>query len=295
MMCLLALTMRAQRCAEMEFTAGAGISQSDVDGISAIFMTYFRPEGYTMVERTEIDKAIEEQRFQRSSMTERQKVRVGEILNVSKIVVGVVNVVMGQYNVDVRVINVGTGTEACPPEGAVFSSGSDYRSSMRSIAQKLASKISNTSIGTASARPAASVSGDKNRVEGFVDLGLSSGTLWKDRNEDKRYTYDEAVSQFGSRLPTKAQWEELKAECRWTWNGSGYKVTGPNGNSIVLPAEGGRRCDGSVDGVGSDGLYWSSTPKDSDFAWSLDFNSSCENVDNLLRCIGQSVRLVQNK
>ena len=69
MLCLMAFTMNAQRCAVLEFKAGVGISQADVDGISAIFITYFRPAGYTMVERTQIDKAIEEQGFQRSKMT----------------------------------------------------------------------------------------------------------------------------------------------------------------------------------------------------------------------------------
>ena len=58
MMCLMALSMQAQRCAVMEFKARVGISQSDVDGISAIFTTYFHPSGYTMVERTQIDKVI---------------------------------------------------------------------------------------------------------------------------------------------------------------------------------------------------------------------------------------------
>lgn len=143
---LMALTLQAQRCAVLEFRAGSGISQSDVDGISAIFITYFRPAGYTLVERTQIDKAIEEQGFQRSRMTESQMVRIGEILNVSKIVIGDVNVVMGQYNVDARVINVESGTIAAA-KGATFN-GSSYRSTMQSLAQSLASSIAITSGGT---------------------------------------------------------------------------------------------------------------------------------------------------
>lgn len=146
MISLAALTMQAQRCAVLEFKAGVGISQNDVDGISAIFITYFRPAGYTMVERTQIDKVIEEQGFQRSSMTQSQMVRVGQILNVSKIVVGDINVVMGQYNVDCRVLNVETGTIAAT-EGATFATSS-YRSSMQNVAQKLAAKIAITSGGT---------------------------------------------------------------------------------------------------------------------------------------------------
>ncbi len=132
-------TLNAQRAAVMEFKAGVGISQADVDGISGIFTTYFRPSGYTMVERTQIDRVIDEQGFQRSRLTESQMVRIGQILNVSKIVIGDVNIVMGQYNVDVRVINVESGTIAAT-EGATFS-GSSYRTSMQNVAQKLASKI----------------------------------------------------------------------------------------------------------------------------------------------------------
>lgn len=40
------------------------------------------------------------------------------------------------------------------------------------------------------------------------------------------------------RIPTKAEWEELKEKCKWSWTGSGYMVTGPNGRSIFLPAAG---------------------------------------------------------
>lgn len=133
------------------------------------------------------------------------------------------------------------------------------------------------------------------KAQGLVDLGLPSGTLWRDKNEEGGfYTYDEAVSQFGSRLPSKEQWEELKAECQWWWTGSGHKVTGPNGNSITLPAAGCRYCGGSVKYVGSSGLYWSSTPKDSENAWYLYFRSGGWYMSYYSRCYGNSVRLVQD-
>ena len=48
----------------------------------------------------------------------------------------------------------------------------------------------------------------------------------------------------GWRMPTKAEQDELRNNCTWTWttlNGvNGYTVTGPNGNSIFLPAAGSR-------------------------------------------------------
>ena len=129
---------------------------------------------------------------------------------------------------------------------------------------------------------------------GYTDLGLPSGTIWKNFNATGFYTYDEAVFLCGNRLPTKQQWKELIAECQWSWNGSGYKVTSPNGNSIVLPASGIRYCDGSVKYVGSFGYYWSSTPGNSDDAWCLDFYSDGVYVDDYSRCNGLSVRLVQD-
>ena len=75
---------------------------------------------------------------------------------------------------------------------------------------------------------------------------------------------------------------------------NGYKVTGPNGNSISLPAAGIRNCYGDVLGVGSDGRYWSSTPNGSNGAWRLYFSSGSVFMDDIGRCNGQSVRLVQD-
>ena len=63
----------------------------------------------------------------------------------------------------------------------------------------------------------------------------------------------------GYRIPTKADWEELLEDCKWEAvtvtlpieldpsqkkSIARWKVTGPNGNSIVLPMTGGFRADG---------------------------------------------------
>ena len=153
-------------------------------------------------------------------------------------------------------------------------------------------------------QPAAPTAPAKPVPAGYVDLGLS--VYWKNSNENNSaddhglYTYDDA-KKFGSRLPTKAQLEELKDKCTWTWEGgsranvSGYRVTGPNGNSIFLPAAGYRYCDGGVDGVGTLGYYWSSTPTGTEFAWGLYFDSGGHVMYLNGRCRGFSVRLVQGK
>ena len=53
--------------------------------------------------------------------------------------------------------------------------------------------------------------------------------------------YDIATCMYGSgwRTPSKEQFEELITKCQWEWIRNddfiGYKITGPNGNSIFLP------------------------------------------------------------
>ena len=118
--------------------------------------------------------------------------------------------------------------------------------------------------------------------------------------------YDAATANWGGswRLPTKAELEELNNKCTWKWttqNGvNGYKVTGPNGNSIFLPAAG-DRWQSSLYGARERGCYLSSTLRldmngdlESDYANQLYFNSS----EHVLKCStsvrddGQSVRPV---
>ena len=109
--------------------------------------------------------------------------------------------------------------------------------------------------------------------------------------------YDAAQTNWGGswRMPTKAELEELLDECTWTWTKqnsvNGYKVTGPNGNSIFLPAAG-YRSGSSLYGAGGYGDYWSSTPYDYyDYdAYFLGFGSSNHVMRSNYRILGLSVR-----
>lgn len=123
----------------------------------------------------------------------------------------------------------------------------------------------------------------------WVDLGLDSGTKWKSVNERGLYDYDGAVGKFGSRLPTEAQWGELIETCKWTWTGRGYNVTGSNGKSINLPANGWRVCNGGVIDVGSYGGYWTNAS-----GMCIGFESSGMGLGYDDNCAGHSVRLVKN-
>ena len=93
--------------------------------------------------------------------------------------------------------------------------------------------------------------------------------------------YDAVSANWGGswRLPTKAEFEELKDNCTWTTKKghNGYWVQGPNGNSIFLPAAGWWSRT-TLYYVGEKGAYWSSTPYNYNGAWVLFFNRSCWNV-----------------
>lgn len=68
--------------------------------------------------------------------------------------------------------------------------------------------------------------------------------------------HDPATANWGSnwQMPSTKQVQELIDKCTWDFVGNGYKVTGPNGNSIFLPAAGYRYGDKQY-GNGNAGYY----------------------------------------
>ncbi len=68
--------------------------------------------------------------------------------------------------------------------------------------------------------------------------------------------YDAATANWGAawRMPTTAELAELMNFCTWEFEGTGYRVTGPNGKSIFLPAAGYRHGDKQY-GKGNAGYY----------------------------------------
>ena len=99
------------------------------------------------------------------------------------------------------------------------------------------------------------------------------------------------------RMPTTSEQYELLNNCTWTWttlNGvNGYRVTGPNGNSIFLPAAGYRDGTG-VYYQGAYGYYWSSSLRNyySFSACLLCFNNCYNFSEDYSRYYGRSVRPV---
>ena len=110
---------------------------------------------------------------------------------------------------------------------------------------------------------------------------------------------DAAYCTWGGtwRMPTEEEVTELQDNCISTWttlNGvNGCLLTGPNGNSIFLPAAG-LNGDGSFLNVGSDGAYWTSSlyTNRSDHAWFMSLGQGSVNCRHCPRYAGLTVRAV---
>ena len=109
--------------------------------------------------------------------------------------------------------------------------------------------------------------------------------------------YDAARANWGGtwRLPTEEEITEIMDNCTWEWTTeeevSGYKVTGPNGNSVFFPAAG-YMFGSTLDVPGLYGYYWGSTPGPRKRARALSFSYGGYNLSYLGRFYGQSVRPV---
>ena len=142
-------------------------------------------------------------------------------------------------------------------------------------------------------------SGDSWDTVKFSKYNTSSDYGLIDNNTELDSEDDAAAVNWGGswRMPTDAEWTELRTECTWTWttqNGvNGRLVTGPNGNSIFLPAAG-FRYNTYLDDAGSFGDYWSSSLNSGIpySAWLVDFLSSGVYWYDRNRYSGHSVRAV---
>lgn len=123
---------------------------------------------------------------------------------------------------------------------------------------------------------------------GFGDMtGFQTSINLEDYASADIYKTDRDVANkvYGSwvTMPTIDEFEELFTECKKEWvedtenHVAGYKFTGPNGNSIFLPAAG-TRTQGNVSGEGLNGYYLSGSINATDnrfaMAYNFDQNSS---------------------
>ncbi len=119
-------------------------------------------------------------------------------------------------------------------------------------------------------------------------------------------SYDAARANWGGkwRLPSHLDMYILMEECSWISciqeGHEGYKIVGPNGNSIFLPAAGLYSYNpnfghdgGSLLDAEKVGLYWTSDPSNSNRdAYVLEFQRDYFELDRSARCSGVTIRPV---
>lgn len=138
------------RVAIIDMRAGVNRTQSQVDGlIDMLSVELFNAGDFSMVERTQVDKIIQEQNFQKSNLSADQRKKIGGLLNADAIITGTVNYIIrdrwtasdgssmssGEYNIDIRMIDVSTG-EILASAGDEQGSSTE-RELMRRIARQL--------------------------------------------------------------------------------------------------------------------------------------------------------------
>lgn len=117
---------------------------------------------------------------------------------------------------------------------------------------------------------------------GFGDMtGFQTSINLDDYASADIYKTDRDVANkvYGSwvTMPTIDEFEELFTECKKEWvedtenHVAGYKFTGPNGNSIFLPAAG-TRTQGNVSGEGLNGYYLSGSINATDNRFAMAYN-----------------------
>lgn len=289
------LTISAQQKKVAVYVIGQQSGITKILG-DQLVVAFAKSGNYEAVERTNsfLAELSKEQNYQRSgAVNDNDIARLGIQFGVNYVCVADMSDVFGEKYISARLIDV---------ETAVVLNAHNVSGKMSSMddcltmASEIATKLSGKTIAEQRKEELALHRISQAIAQGYIDLGLPSGTLWKNANEGgdaARFTYDEAVSKFGNNLPTDQQLIELKDKCTWTWIGNGYRVTGPNGNSITLPAAGYRYCNGYVYDVGSRGFYWSCSLLGSYDARFLSINSSEIGMFQNTRCNGFSVRLVQ--
>ena len=148
------------KVAIVDLRPGVNRTQTQINGLEDMLVAELFSSGkFSVVERTQVDKVIREQRFQNSNLSSVQCQRIGGILGVDAIITGTINYIVrdrrmasdyqsrvdvGEYNVDVRLINVKTG-EVAAAVGDEQGSGTE-RQLMNRIARRLANSVDMSSF-----------------------------------------------------------------------------------------------------------------------------------------------------
>ncbi len=141
--------------------------------------------------------------------------------------------------------------------------------------------------------------GDFNSLTKYCSMSSFGDNGFVDNLKVLEPSDDAATANWGQdwRMPTVDEMRELRDNCVILWtvhNGTkGFMFTGPNGNSIFMPASG-YYIGSDREDTGVGGYYWTSTlgPGMSGYSWLFHFYADGSEMNNYGRCQGRSVRAV---
>ena len=296
----LSLTAFAQQKKVAVYVTGedAGINKVLGDQLVTAFAKSGR---YAAIERTSsfLAELNKEQSYQRSgAVNDNQIARLGVQFGVNYVCVADIAEAFGEKYIAARLINVETAEienthnvsgemnsmGACvnmASEIASYLSKGTFKEQEEDAKNKVAEEERLRVEQEAQERRAKDELKRKLEEDGYVDLGLPSGTWWKNQDEDGLFSFDMAIETFGDKIPTAKQCKELADFCTCklvtpnksnvkTWY---YVITGRNGNSIQLNR-------GVYEGSSNTrGCFWSSTKDDG-----YNFGMQYSNYLSLLQC-----------
>ena len=138
-----AVNAQKPKLAVMDFVAGVGLYQKDVNGLSDMLInSLFNTGRFELIERGQLCELIGETNLQKSSLSAGQLQQL-KIKGVNFLLLGTANLTEGEYNIDVRVVDVGTGKFHSTAEVTKLS-GQTYRTMMPKLANELATKLPQT-------------------------------------------------------------------------------------------------------------------------------------------------------
>lgn len=300
----LSLTAFAQQKKVAVYVTGedAGINKVLGDQLVAAFAKSGR---YAAIERTTsfLAELNKEQNYQHSGVVDDNQIaRLGVQFGVNYVCVADITEAFGEKYISARLINVETAEienthnvsgemnsmGACvnmASEIASYLSKGTFKEQEEDAKNKAAEEERLRVEQEAQERRAKDELKRKLEEDGYVDLGLPSGTWWKNQDEDGLFSFDMAIETFGDKIPTAKQCKELADFCtyrlvtpnKWdvrTWY---YVITGRNGNSIQV-----RRWHYNGDNENMGGYFWSST-KDKELKTLQNFKFYCGNGMSVTR------------
>ena len=219
--------------------------------------------GYEGYDRVDLKEILGEQNFQRTGLVSDADIKkIGEFTGAKYVLIAEAVIDGNDMFITAKIIDVETAHVLRNSNQLMGTSAAEMQTGSQKVAADLLgvssgsstyqTTVTNTSASThQSTSNATPVKASTSlSTEGYVDLGLPSGTLWKNADEIcGSISYEEAVSRYGNNMPTLEQLVELKTFCTWTKTSGGYNVTGPNNITIFFP-------------VPNKKGYWSSTPID---------------------------------